>query len=515
MDSKNKIEFCLTDDKSVSEYNEKTFKRLDFDGLIIEVKKSNITKPINVQQGDENKPPIVNGAVVINKPTAPEDLPKQEQLKSTPTEPISSSPTEQTNLENEYLGAAGLWIQTTKHVKNGTEEKPEISPPPVTEEDLAIIRQFMEAPDPDDCLGASNKLMINQEEFVCSICESFILKGEGAVLKCLHSFCRHCLIEDINQNHDEMGQVKCPFPLATCESYIIEEEMEALLDADYGKFLLRIMQMQEALDREKIRNAEASKHDMLPALLETDNHDFIENFETFECAVCITDIEVGAGVILKNCLHKCCKDCIIETVKYSDDFIVKCPYMDDDGSCEFTIQEREVRGLVPGNIFDSLLEKSLKLYEGISSNAYHCKTPDCKGFIEIDENLPLTHFPCQVCAKDNCIKCKAIHEGKNCQEYQDEINPDSKHVRENISSENAIENLIVAGEAMKCPRCDIPVMKKDGCDFLTCTTCRLGICWRTKKPRHPLTKENGTVIDGCNCRELGGVACHPLCQNCH
>lgn len=39
------------------------------------------------------------------------------------------------------------------------------------------------------------------------------------------------------------------------------------------------------------------------------------------------------------------------------------------------------------------------------------------------------------------------------------------------------------GEAMKCPRCDIIVQKKDGCDWICCVMCKTEICWVTKQAR--------------------------------
>ena len=30
-------------------------------------------------------------------------------------------------------------------------------------------------------------------------------------------------------------------------------------------------------------------------------------------------------------------------------------------------------------------------------------------------------FNCHICSKQNCLLCKAIHEGMNCQEYQDDL----------------------------------------------------------------------------------------------
>ena len=33
----------------------------------------------------------------------------------------------------------------------------------------------------------------------------------------------------------------------------------------------------------------------------------------------------------------------------------------------------------------------------------------------------MNEFPCPICNKVNCLTCKAIHEGMNCKEYQDDI----------------------------------------------------------------------------------------------
>lgn len=70
---------------------------------------------------------------------------------------------------------------------------------------------------------------------------------------------------------------------------------------------------------------------------------------------------------------------------------------------------------------------------------------------------------------------------------------------------------------MLCPMCNIVIEKSDGCDYVQCQKCKLGICWITKKPRLPLTKiidGAQVIIDGCHCREKG-KKCHPKCGNCH
>jgi RanBP-type and C3HC4-type zinc finger-containing protein 1 len=325
----------------------------------------------------------------------------------------------------------------------------------------------------------------------------------------LHSFCRLCLIEAINNDASPTGVVNCPMKIISCSSVMEDEEVRALLGSDHEAFILKVILSLDEMAKEK----GGRLFETLPALLDAENYNFIPNTEAFECVICFGEIEIGDGVVLKECLHKFCKVCLIDQVKHSDESEVKCPFIDGTGSCEFKIQHREIRGLVPSDVLDKHLEKSLKFYENQSEDAYHCKTPDCRGFIEKDADL--RGFTCQVCSKVNCIGCKAIHENQNCVEHQDTINPGGRQRREDEESENAIKNLIAAEQAMWCPKCGIPVMKDDGCDYITCTACKLGICWRTKKPRHPITKTNGEVIDGCHCNFAAGQRCHPLCGNCH
>lgn len=354
-------------------------------------------------------------------------------------------------------------------------------------------------------------LILNSEEFVCSLCENFITRRQGVVLKsCLHSFCCACLVRTINNDASPTGVVNCPMKTELCSGIIDDEEVQKLLGSDHEAFVLKVMLSLDEMAREK----GGRLFETLPALLDAENYDFVPNTEAFGCAICLDEIEIGNGVVLKECLHKFCKDCLIESVKHSDESEVKCPFIDANGSCEFNIQHREIRGLVPDDVLDKHLEKSLKFYENTSEDAFHCQTPDCRGFIINEGDKNLRGFTCQVCEKVNCIGCKAIHENQNCAEYQDTINPGHRQLREDAESENAIKNMIAAEQAMWCPRCGIPVMKDDGCDYITCTACRLGICWITKKPRHPITKNNGKVIDGCHCN-FATQRCHPQCGNCH
>ncbi|KAG5682773.1 hypothetical protein PVAND_012105 [Polypedilum vanderplanki] len=368
-------------------------------------------------------------------------------------------------------------------------------------------------------------LIENQEEFVCSLCNGFCTKGIGVTLKyCLHSFCRPCLIHTINTK-TEYGAVKCPLQIENvekCEFFIDDEEIKELLGVDgYAAFLQNVkLTMEEIADRDqKARDEEELQQSLIPLLLNMDDLETIPNLKVFECPVCFVEINIGEGVVLKNCLHPCCRDCLAGCVAAADDFEVKCPFIhpDDNAPCNERLQEREIRNLVSSDLFDKHLQKSLNVAESANEMTFHCRTLNCPNFVEIDPQI--TSYICEVCKKQNCISCKAIHEGKSCIDYQEEMNPDLKQQRinnENLQSQTAIEMEIREGKAMYCPRCKIPVQKIAGCDYITCIACKLGICWCTKKPRQTFTKADGSIVEGCKCNEAPRFErCHPKCGNCH
>jgi len=98
------------------------------------------------------------------------------------------------------------------------------------------------------------------------------------------------------------------------------------------------------------------------------------------------------------------------------------------------MQDREVKGIVPKELYERYLQKSVSTAESKIEKSFHCKTVDCVGWCEYTDNVNL--FNCPVCGHENCITCQAVHEGVNCKQYQEEIefqaaqNEDAKKTKE-------------------------------------------------------------------------------------
>ncbi|XP_057671485.1 uncharacterized protein LOC130903410 [Diorhabda carinulata] len=246
-------------------------------------------------------------------------------------------------------------------------------------------------------------------------------------------------------------------------------------------------------------------------LLNLDNTDLIENADTFTCLVCFLDVGPKEGITLRECLHQFCKPCLAQTIEFSDEAEVKCPYRDENYACNISLQDREIKSLVSSAVYEQHLAKSVAQAENKIDNSFHCKTPDCKGWCVYEDNV--NEFKCPVCRRTNCLTCQAIHAGMNCRQFQEKIKDDANLDEGGKKTKAMLEEMVQKGEAIECPTCRVILMKKWGCDWLRCSMCKTEICWVTRGPRWgPMGK--GDTSGGCQCG-VNGVKCHPKCNYCH
>lgn len=139
-------------------------------------------------------------------------------------------------------------------------------------------------------------------------------------------------------------------------------------------------------------------------LVDLDNTDLVLNSEPFECCICFTECPIGDGVILRECLHTFCKLCLAQTIQYNEEAEIKCPYRDAVYACDLVLQEREVKALVTREIYEQHLAQSVAQAENKIDNAFHCKTPDCRGWCIFEDNV--NEFKCPVCRANNCLTCQ-------------------------------------------------------------------------------------------------------------
>uniref|UniRef100_A0A3P8WYT8 RanBP-type and C3HC4-type zinc finger-containing protein 1 n=1 Tax=Cynoglossus semilaevis TaxID=244447 RepID=A0A3P8WYT8_CYNSE len=241
-------------------------------------------------------------------------------------------------------------------------------------------------------------------------------------------------------------------------------------------------------------------------LLATEDQNLILSTTQTDCPVCFSTLEPGEGIVLRECLHTFCRECLHDTIVNSQDAEVSCP-----DACDSKLLDREIKELLTPEELQRFLDLRLGIAESRAEHSFHCQTPNCRGWCVYEDEV--NEFLCQICNETNCILCRAIHNGMNCKDYQDDLRIRAQNDQAAQQTKQMLEALLQNGEAMKCPRCDIIVQKKDGCDWICCLMCKTEICWVTKQARWG-PNGTGDTSGGCRCR-VDNQRCHPNCQNCH
>lgn len=138
--------------------------------------------------------------------------------------------------------------------------------------------------------------------------------------------------------------------------------------------------------------------------------------------------------------------------------------------------------LVSPEIYEKHLSRSVTLAESrAGKSAFHCQTPNCTNWCFIEEEDE--NFPCSVCNKTNCLKCRVMHDGMNCYQYQEKLRMSKETNGESKKTEAMIEEMLAKRKVMACPTCSVLLTKISGCDSITCGICRTLLCWPTRGPR--------------------------------
>ncbi|CAL8103365.1 unnamed protein product [Orchesella dallaii] len=369
----------------------------------------------------------------------------------------------------------------------------------------------------------------------CCNCQVNVIEVGGSQMKgCSHFICAECIVDSVTQSTDRVG-IRCTFRgLSKCDGVIEVEELEFMVPDDvYAEYLSRIsndvLEEQEddehshlgaaSIEYQQARKGEITMDDLnlaaeggesgwfhaaslveelmqfdgmtsSEALKHVDSLPIIENRKPISCPICFEkDIPVGEGIILKDCFHQFCKGCLARHIQSTNVAEVKCPFVDEDYTCDEFLKPREIRQLVSKQEyerhFDSL---ALKEAEESLADVFHCLTPDCKGFCSADPTARL--FRCPLCNAANCVACRVIHSG-SCAQYweelqqaeerrvellRDEANLVEQRRNDQLSAEE-IQRRVSTRLWMRCPRCNVVIEKNGGCAHMKCEKCKHDFNW--------------------------------------
>lgn len=249
---------------------------------------------------------------------------------------------------------------------------------------LANSLQAMDAKCPEVKLNVLHYEYTNDVPTSCQRCEVHVPSGAGVYLpSCSHSLCFQCLEKPIQQE-----QPVCP---------VIDFKTDTNCCSIIPTGVIRFLMPSDEFERYQQQQLD-----------NLDDMELILNVIPFECPVCLIEIPAGDGVVQRDCLHEICRECLAQSIQHCNDAEVKCPYIDNDYSCESVLQQREVRAILSDETaFHRYLSTCLNVAEQRMPDTFHCLTADCKGFCVVEENEQ--QFPCPICKANNCVPCQVGH----------------------------------------------------------------------------------------------------------
>ncbi|KAM5286214.1 cullin-9 isoform 1-T1 [Hipposideros larvatus] len=206
------------------------------------------------------------------------------------------------------------------------------------------------------------------------------------------------------------------------------------------------------------------------------------------CPVCVSPLEPDAELPSLCCMHYCCKSCWNEylTMRIEQNLVLNCTCPIAD--CPAQPTGAFIRAIVSSPEVISKYEKALlRGYVESCSNLTWCTNPQGCDRILCRQGLGCG-TTCSKCGWASCFNCSfpEAHYPASCghmSQWVDDggyydgmsVEAQSKHLAKLISK--------------RCPSCQAPIEKNEGCLHMTCAKCNHGFCWRCLKSWKPNHKD--------------------------
>ncbi|KAL0994744.1 hypothetical protein UPYG_G00126600 [Umbra pygmaea] len=236
--------------------------------------------------------------------------------------------------------------------------------------------------------------------------------------------------------------------------------------------------------------------DILPQLLDFDEAQRQKVFDSksFCCGICFME-KLGSGCLcFKECQHVYCKACMTEyfqmQIRDGNVQCLNCP----EPKCTSLATPSQVKLLVGDELFARydrlLLQSSLDLM----ADVVYCPRQSCCQAVMVEPDT--TMGICPACQYAFCTLCKRGYHGlSHCRVTADELrnlkdeylsaSAEGKKFMEQRFGKRVIQRAVeesfsrdwLTENCKGCPRCGTNIQKVDGCNKMTCTSCKQYFCW--------------------------------------
>jgi len=194
-----------------------------------------------------------------------------------------------------------------------------------------------------------------------------------------------------------------------------------------------------------------------------------------QCGLCCEDVEASQAIRLR-CQHGWyCMQCMSRHVEARlDTGAVQqtCP------ECNVELAERDLKRLIPPQLMDRLLARSLEQAVASTADLRPCPTPNCPMRVALEADEP-GQFVCTECRKGSCLRCGA-------QPYHKKLTCDQHAAKTKTKRCSFLQWMEKVG-AKQCPSCQSAVTKQDlkkqgtqasECHKMLCRNCNTKFCFK-------------------------------------
>lgn len=221
------------------------------------------------------------------------------------------------------------------------------------------------------------------------------------------------------------------------------------------------------------------------------------------CSICCSDDVAPKSAARLACQHGWyCLTCMTRYAQVRLEMgsvSVPCP------QCEVPVAEHHLRRLLPEEVINKLLERSLEQAVSRQADLWACPTPGCAMRVALEDG-ETGRLKCPLCKKISCVRCgvQPYHRGLTCEGY-------AKKQRRLGAAKEDEEQLMRWMEetgTKQCPTCRMAVSKqnleKQGtqrseCHKMMCRNCNTKFCFKC------LAVLTATYSCGCTIDDHGFV----------
>lgn len=199
---------------------------------------------------------------------------------------------------------------------------------------------------------------------------------------------------------------------------------------------------------------------------------------TETCAICCDEV-LAQGAVRLACRHGWyCRNCVQRHTETRLDVgaaEVGCP------ECSVAVAEHDLRKLLPAELIERLLQRSLERAVSAAADLWACPTPSCPMRVALPARARTYRLKCTLCKKESCLKCGAqpFHKGLTCEKYADQ--------QCDAGAEDALREWMRETGTQQCPTCRMAVTKQklegqtkqhSECHKMICRNCGTRFCFK-------------------------------------